>query len=88
MLAAEGVLQLQLSGRWAIVRPGRVPVELNSGDVFRIEVNGEMKPTRMEFRHFAGPMKGRLLRGHPGEYHSVDGYLLRNGIRAATGGAG
>ena len=47
----EGVLRLQPSGRWAICRPGDPPFEITSGDRFRIEVDGELKVTRMEFRH-------------------------------------
>ena len=43
------------------------------------------RPTRMDFRHFSGPMKGREYRGLPGEYYSVDGYWLRDGLRAAIG---
>jgi hypothetical protein len=43
---------MQPSGRWAVCRPGRKPVEINSGELFRVEVDGELKPTRMEFRHF------------------------------------
>jgi hypothetical protein len=39
----------------------------------------------MEFRHFTGPMKGREYRGQPGEYYSVDGHALRDGMRAAIG---
>jgi hypothetical protein len=66
-----------------VVRPGRVPIEITSGDVFRVEVDGELKLTRMEFRHFGGPMKGRVYRGQTGEYHSIDGYPLRDGVRAA-----
>jgi hypothetical protein len=46
----------------------------------------ELKPTRMEFHHFNGPLKGRELVGQTGEYYSVDGYRLRNGARAAIGG--
>ena len=78
-----GILQMQPSGRWAIVRPGRIPVEITSGDLFRIEANGELRVTRMEFRDFTGPMKGHMYRGQPGEYYSVDGYRLANGMRAA-----
>jgi hypothetical protein len=78
----EGVLRLQPSGRWAICRPGHPPIEVTSGELFRIEVDGELKPTRMEFRHFVGPMQGRTLHGQHGEYYSVDGYALRNGLRA------
>ena len=85
MTKKEGILQLQPSGRWAICRPGQRPAEITSGELFRIEVNGELRPTRMEFRHFTGPLEGRDYRGQPGEYYSVDGYHLRNGVRAAIG---
>ena len=59
--------------------PGIEPVEINSGDDFLIEVEGqpELKITRMEFWHFGGPLKGREYRDGPGEYYSVDGYHLR-----------
>jgi len=33
-------------------------------------------------------MKGRTLRGLHGEYYSVDGYWLRDGVRAAIGDEG
>jgi hypothetical protein len=85
MTEKHGVLQLQPSGRWALCRPGHRPVEITSGELFRIEVRGELKVTRMEFRHFTGPLRGRTLRGQPGEYYSVDGYPLRNGLNAAIG---
>jgi hypothetical protein len=71
----EGVLQMQSSGRWAVCRPGREPVEITTGDLFRLEVDGELKVTRMQFQH-SGPT---------GEYYSVDGYRLLNGLRAAIG---
>jgi hypothetical protein len=80
-----GVLELQPSGHWAICRPGHKPIEIASGDTFQIEVDGVLKPTRMEFRHFTGPLKGRELWGQAGEYYSAEGYHLRNGVRAATG---
>jgi hypothetical protein len=88
MTEKEGVLQKQPSGRWAVCRPDRPPVEITPGEVFRIEVDGELRPTRMEFRHFTGPLKGRELMGYTGEYYSVDGYWLRNGVRAAIGEEG
>jgi hypothetical protein len=44
--------------------------------LFRIEVAGELKLTRMEYRH--------LPEGY-GAYYSVDGYPLRGGLRAAIG---
>ena len=54
MTEKVGVLQMQPSGRWAVCRPGRAPVEVTSGEVFRIEVAGELRPTRMEFPPFHG----------------------------------
>jgi hypothetical protein len=81
----EGTLRMKPSGRWAVCRPGHAPVEITSGEPFRIEVDGELKLTRMEFRHFEGPLKGRGYRGQPGEYYSTDGYWLRDGLRAAIG---
>jgi hypothetical protein len=68
--------------------PRRAPVEITSGELFRIEVKGELRPTRMEFHHFTGPLKVREYRGQPGEYYSVDGYHLANGLRAAIGEEG
>jgi hypothetical protein len=55
----------------------REPIEITSGEFFRIEVDGELKPTRIEYLHHAG-------RG--GEYSSVDGYELRGSLRAGIGG--
>jgi hypothetical protein len=68
----EGVLRLQPSGRWAIIRPGREPFELTSGDVFRVEVDGKLEITRM----------GHLWSE---SYYSIEGYTLRDGMRAAIG---
>jgi len=84
----EGILQLQPSGRWAVCRPGRDPVEITSGELFRVDVNGELKVTRMEFREFLAPLKGRENRGQSGEFYSADGYWLRDGLRAAIGAYG
>jgi hypothetical protein len=73
----EGFLKQLPSGRWAVVRSGREPVAINSSELFRVEVDGgELKPTRMEYEHHD--------RGG-GEYYSVDGYELRDGMRAAIG---
>jgi hypothetical protein len=43
MTEKEGVLQMQPSGRWAICRPGERPHELKEGDVFQIEVAGQLR---------------------------------------------
>jgi hypothetical protein len=72
MLQREGTLHLQASGRWAIIRPGHEPFELTSGDVFRVEVDAKLQITRM------GHLRGE-------GYYSVDGYKLRDGMRAAIG---
>jgi hypothetical protein len=77
MIDKEGTLQMQSSGRWAICRPGFDPIEITSGDVFRIEVPGEagLRRTRMEHMDGEG-------------YYSVNGYNLRDGLRAAIGAEG
>ena len=85
MTSKEGWLQAMPTGRWAVTDGRSAPVEISSGEVFRVDVAGELKPTRMEFRRFCGPMKGREFRGQSGEYYSVDDYELRPGLRAAIG---
>jgi hypothetical protein len=72
MEGKEGILRKQTSGRWAVCRTGREPVEIKSGKVFRVEVDGVLRVTRM--RHT--PRRG---------YYAADGYELRDGMRAATG---
>jgi hypothetical protein len=69
----EGILKMQPTGRWAVCRPGKTPHEITSGNLFRIDFAGLLQPTRMGFR-----------RG----YYTVDGYPLRNGLRAALGAEG
>jgi hypothetical protein len=66
----EGTLNRMLSGSWAVCRSGKSPIEIKPGVVFRVEVNGKMCPTRMEFEDERG-------------YYTVDGYQLRSGLRAA-----
>jgi hypothetical protein len=66
-----GILRMMASGRWAIYRPGHLPVEITSGDLFRVEVDGELKLTRLEYNHTDR------------RYYSVDRYPLRDGLRAA-----
>jgi hypothetical protein len=74
----EGILRMMASGRWAVYRPGRLPVEITSGELFRVEVAGVkgLQLTRMEYDHADR------------RYYSVDGYLLRDGLRAAIGEQG
>jgi hypothetical protein len=66
-----GILRMQPSGRWAVCRPGQDPVEIASGELFRVEVGGELQLTRMEYSRDRGG------------YYSIDGYELRDAIRAA-----
>jgi hypothetical protein len=72
-----GVLRMQPSGRWALCRPGHDPVEIAAGDLFRVSVGGDLKTTRIEYLHHAETGGGA--------YYSVDGYDLRDGVRAAIG---
>jgi hypothetical protein len=85
-MANEGTLHLQPSRRWAVCRPGWEPVDITRGELFRVEVPGktELQITRMEYRHEEIVGGVTLLAG----YYSVDGYLLRNGLRAAIGEEG
>jgi hypothetical protein len=39
----EGILCMQPSRRWAVSHPGRDPVEITSGELFRVEVDGELQ---------------------------------------------
>jgi hypothetical protein len=73
MSEKEGTLRLMQSGRWAVCRPGQPPVEITSGQLFRIEVAGakELQLTRLEYSHADR------------QYYSIDGYPLRHGLRAA-----
>jgi hypothetical protein len=45
MSEKEGILRMMASGRWAVCRAGREPVEITSGERFRIEFLGE-RPNR------------------------------------------
>ena len=56
---------------------GCAPIEITSGEIFRVEVDGKLEVTHMEF--------ARDGQGG-GEYYSVDGYHLGDGVRAAIGG--
>jgi hypothetical protein len=69
-----GELRMQPSGRWAVCMPGQSPIEITSGELFRIEVEGHegLQVTRMEH-------------ARPGGYYAVAGYPLRDGLRAALG---
>jgi hypothetical protein len=55
-------LQMQPSGRWAVRSSEREPVEIPSGELFRVDVDGELKLTRMEYRHLSGGDVSILLR--------------------------
>jgi hypothetical protein len=64
-----------LGGRWG-ARPGRLPVAITRGELFGVEVAGVegLQLTRMEYDHDSR------------QYYSVDGYPLRDGMRAAIAG--
>jgi hypothetical protein len=52
MSEKEGILQIQPLGRWAVCRPGLLPVKITSGELFRVEVDGArgLQLARMEYR--------------------------------------
>jgi hypothetical protein len=68
-----GTLRLQPSGSWAIAWPGREPVRIRAGESFKLEVDGQMRRTRMEYRDARWQEQG---------YYSADGYRLADGLRA------
>jgi hypothetical protein len=70
----EGILRMMASGQWAVCRPGETPQELTAGDLFLIEFAGKLQLKRMKCRY--RPRHG---------YYTVDGYPLRDGLRAAIG---
>ena len=74
MSEKEGTLRMMPSGQWAVCRSGEPPQEITAGDLFLIEFAGKLQLTRMKFRY-------RPRRG----YYTVDGYPLRDGLRAAIG---
>jgi hypothetical protein len=76
MSEKEGTLRMMPSGQWPVCRPGETPHEITSGDLFHIEFAGKLHLTRMKFRY--SPRRG---------YYTVDGYPLRDGLRAAIGAA-
>jgi len=47
-----------------------------SANAFRVDVDGNLKLTQMGYHHFAGG---------GGEYYSVDGFKLCDGLRATVG---
>ena len=59
--------------RAAACWPGQEPVEITSGELFRVEFAGQLKSTLMEYNHADR------------QYYSVVGYPLRDGLRAAIG---
>jgi hypothetical protein len=73
MSTKEGILRQQPAGGWAIVAPGRSPVAILAGEVFDLEVAGEMKLARMERRRHVNGAE---------EWSTAQGYPLREGLRA------
>jgi hypothetical protein len=75
MTEKVGTLRMMASCCWAIYRPWRPPVEITSGELFRVEVAGAkgLQLTRME-----DDLIDR-------QYYSVDNYPLRDSLRAAIG---
>jgi hypothetical protein len=49
------------SGRWAVNRPGRLPGEITSGDLFRVEVGGESQVDAHGIQALTGRRRSILL---------------------------
>jgi hypothetical protein len=64
---------MQPSRRWAICRPRREPLEITSGELFHVEVDGKLQIRRMEYAHDGCG------------YCAVGGPELRSSMRAAIG---
>jgi hypothetical protein len=74
----ESTLCLQPSGQWAIVAPGREPVNIVAGEVFLLEVLGERKMKQVRMMQRDGQWRAML---------SSSGHIerrveLRDGLRA------
>lgn len=72
----EGSLERMPSGRWAVVRKGREPVEITSGELFRVWDLDRWVVTRMEHSPTLGG------------YYAVSGHELYPGRRARFGAEG
>jgi hypothetical protein len=73
--SSEGALRMMASGRWAVCQHGREPVEITSGELFRVEVAGMSAGRQIKelkkLQVMAHPLQ--LRRMGPGRYYSVDG---------------
>ena len=67
-------MRMMASGQWAVCRPGETRQELTAGDLFLIEFASKLQLKRMKCRY--RPRRGCC---------TVDGYPLRDGLRAAIG---
>jgi hypothetical protein len=77
----KGTLSMTSSGRWAVCRPWREPVEIKCGELFRVEVAGASGLQLTRMGSSIVPIRQGSWRA---VYYSVDGYPLRNGMRAAV----
>ena len=64
MSEKEGTLHMMASGRWAVYCPGRLPVEITSGELFRVEVNRRATGRRSDRPHSVGA-RGRCFGREP-----------------------
>jgi hypothetical protein len=71
-MKTDSTLRQLASSQWAIQAPGREPAEIPAGEIFMLEVAGELKRARMEQRPGGG------------EYYVVQGYDPREGLRATS----
>ena len=81
MSEKDRTLRMTSSGRWAVCRPWRAPVEIKSGELFHVEVAGASGLQLTRMGSSIVPTRQGSWRA---VYYSVDGYPLRNGMRAAV----
>ena len=81
MSEKEGTLRMTSSGRWAVCRPWREPVEIKSGELFHVKVAGASGLQLTRMGSSIVPTRQGSWRA---VYYSVEGYPLRNGMRASV----
>ena len=74
---AEGTLIMLPSGQWAIAAPGREPVNIQAGEIFLLEVQGERRMMRVRMEWKDGRWYAVLYTGR-----GARRVELRDGLRA------
>jgi hypothetical protein len=76
MTEKEGVLQMQSSGRWAVCRPGQPPVEITSGEQFRVRYRSQCGDAKDRAHLAIAKIEQRLITRR-GRFYKPKGMLWR-----------